>query len=72
MGSTYLPTLQIKWELPGGIHDSKFSSFGRSLFPRLGVSVITESTAKTVAAQPKSLDSLAKVVLVIGKPLIVF
>lgn len=34
--------------------------------------MITESTAKTVAAQPKSLDSLAKVVLVIGKPLIVF
>ena len=27
LGCTYLSTLQIKWELPGGIHNSKFSSF---------------------------------------------
>ena len=28
LGCTYLFTLQIKWELPGGIHNSNISSFG--------------------------------------------
>ena len=52
----------LKWELPGGIEDSKLVSFGRSLPPWLGVStneavirnlsltLIAESSVKAVDA----------------------
>lgn len=74
---------RFKQELPGSLHDAKFASCGRSLLPRLGVSVndamirnlsltledIAESIAEATAAQQKSLDSLAKGVLDIRKGL---
>lgn len=67
---------QLRKDLPGGFHDSWFTSFGRSLLPWIEVSAneamtrnlclthknIAESDAKVLAAQQKSLDSLAKVV----------
>ena len=59
---------RLKWELLGGIHNSKFASFGRSLLPWLGVSTneamirnlsltledIAESAAKATATQQNS------------------
>lgn len=68
---------RTKQELPGGIHDSEFPSFSRSLLLWLEVSAkevmilnlsltpedITESAAKGIAVQQKSLDSLAKIVV---------
>lgn len=76
MGYTSHPISRLKWELPGGIHGSKFTSFGRSLLPWLRVSIyeamsrnlssilegIVESLAAVIAVQQKSLNSLARVV----------
>ena len=67
----------VRKDLPGGVHDSGFTSFGRSLLPWLGVNTskamirnlsltlenTTESTAKAIAAQQKSLHSLIKIAL---------
>lgn len=67
---------RAKWELPGGIHDSKAIFSGKFLLTWLGVSVneavtrklslplkdVTEYAAKEIAAQQKSPDSLTKVV----------
>lgn len=64
-------------ELPGSTHDAKFASPGRSLLPWLRggtcealirnlsstLQEIAESAAKAIAAQQKSLDFQAKVVL---------
>lgn len=72
--------MSVRKNLPGNIHDSEFASFGRSGLPWLGMNTkeaiirnhsltlenIAEFTAKAVAVQQKSLDSLAKVVLAIG------
>ena len=63
---------RLKWELPGGIYDSKFASFGSLLLSWPGVSTneamirnlsltleeIAECTAKVMAAQQKFLARL--------------
>ena len=62
------PSCEVKWKLPGGIHDSRLVSFGRILPPWLGVRTngamirnlsliledITESATKALAAQENS------------------
>lgn len=69
--SLAVPSHWFKWELPGGLRDSGFSSFGRALLPWWGVTVdeaairslsftlesIVESAVKAIA------DCQAKVVL---------
>ena len=67
----------VRKDLTGVSHDLGFTSLGSALLPWFGVNVheamirnlsstlenIAESTAKMIAAEPKSLDFLAKVVL---------
>ena len=63
---------RLESKIPGGIHNSNFASFGRSLFPWLGVSenkAVIRNLSLTLAdtaestAEAKPLDSVAKVVL---------
>lgn len=65
----------MRKDLAGGFHDSGFTSFGRAVFPQLGVNVnknmirkfsltlrdITESVAKTIAVRKRAEHSLAEV-----------
>ena len=69
--------LWVRKDPPGGVHYAGFASFGRALLPWLGLNVneavirnlcltlesIAESTVKGIAAQQKSLATLAKVAL---------
>lgn len=66
----------IRKDLPGCIHDLGFASFGRAIFPWLGINVnenmirnlslifedSVESVAKTIATQQRSLDFMTKVI----------
>lgn len=65
---------KFKGFMPGCFSDSGFTPLGRSLFPGLRINVneamindfsliLTKSTAKEIAAQQRSLDSVTKLVL---------
>ena len=66
---------KVRKDLPGDVHDSEFTSFGKAMLPwskvnvtenvSLKFSLIREdillSATETIAAPKKSLDSLAKI-----------